>query len=68
MELCDQAVDELVRREQVLGDCRTLWNGWRLRIEHDDPAKLSFQRHEIEQQSVLPDRKFIHACEVPFGR
>jgi hypothetical protein len=52
LDLCDQALDELLRRLQSLGDCRTLWNGWRLRIEHDDSAQLSFRRHEIEEQSV----------------
>jgi hypothetical protein len=46
------ASDEFVRRNQVLGDLPCLWNERRFRVEHDDPAKLCFESHEIEEQSM----------------
>ena len=64
-QLRNQALDGFVRCFQSLGDCRALWNEWRLRIEHDDPADLSFKRQQIEEQSVFLEREIIHACGVP---
>jgi hypothetical protein len=38
LELCDPALDKLVRRQQVLGDRLVFWNKGRLRVQYDDPA------------------------------
>ena len=60
MELCNQALDDFVRRNQALGNCLILWRERRLCVEHDHPAQLSFERHKIEEQAVLLERKVVH--------
>ena len=57
----DQTFYKFVRRNQFLGDLLVFREERRLCVEHEHPAELSFQSHKIEEQSVLLERKVIHA-------
>ena len=63
----DQTFYKFVRRNQFLGDLLVLRDEWRLRIEHEHSAELSFECHKIEEQSVLLEGKVDSPEATSYG-